>query len=63
MDNQHLIKMGKNDNEERGNSIIDMNILININTYNDNKRDVNNKFEKILLVFEDSKVLNFQKLK
>ena len=45
-------RMGKNDNEGKGN-VIDMSKFLDINTYNSNKRDINNKFEKVRLGFED----------
>ena len=44
-------KMGKNSDE--GKSVVDMSKFIDFNIFNDNKKDVNNKFEKVRLGFED----------
>ena len=38
---------------DEGLSNIDFNKFLDLNTFNDNKRDVNNKFEKVRLGFED----------
>ena len=44
-------KLGKPGDE--GKSVVDMSRFIDFNVFNDNKKDVNNKFEKVRLGFED----------
>ena len=44
-------KMGKEDGKNT--SIVDLSNFTDINTFNDNKKYVNNKFEKVRLGFED----------
>jgi chromosome segregation ATPase len=44
-------KSGKSNDE--GKSVVDMSKFIDFNVFNDNKKDVNNKFEKVRLGFED----------
>ena len=44
-------KGGKNSDE--GRNIIDMSKYLDLNSFNENKKDVNNKFEKVRLGFED----------
>ena len=45
-------KNGRNENEGKIN-LLDINKFLDINTFMDNKKDVNSKFEKIRLGFED----------
>ena len=47
-----LKNMSKSD-EGKNSSLIDLSKFVDIKTYNDNKKDVNNKFEKVRLGFED----------
>ena len=44
-------KMGKSSDEGKG--VVDMSKFIDFNVFNDNKKDVNSKFEKVRLGFED----------
>ena len=44
-------KGGKSSDEGRG--ILDMSKFLDLNSFNENKKDVNNKFEKVRLGFED----------
>ena len=44
--------LSKNNDEGKG-SVVDMSKFLDINSFNENKRDVNNKFEKVRLGFED----------
>ena len=44
--------LSKNNDEGRG-AAVDMSKFLDINSFNENKKDVNNKFEKVRLGFED----------
>ena len=44
-------KIGKSSDEGKG--VVDMSKFIDFNVFNDNKKDVNSKFEKVRLGFED----------
>ena len=44
--------LSKNNDEGKG-PIVDMSKFLDINSFNENKKDVNNKFEKVRLGFED----------
>jgi len=44
--------LSKNNDEGKG-AVVDMSKFLDINSFNENKRDVNNKFEKVRLGFED----------
>jgi len=44
--------LSKNNDEGKG-AVVDMSKFLDINSFNENKKDVNNKFEKVRLGFED----------